>query len=65
MLTDDKCQSCRHYFNSKRLVEPVCRRGVTYGRHPVSVVPCGTMRDDRWWGNQACGSEAKLWEAKA
>jgi hypothetical protein len=62
-VTDPRdCSDCRFHFNSAQIPEPLCRRGVTYGRHPVAAVSVKTMRDDHWWGHQACGQEARLWE---
>ena len=62
--TPKACPDCRYYFNSDVLDEPVCRRGVTYGRHVVPTPSISTMRHDHWWGDAGCGPDAKLWEPK-
>lgn len=59
-----KCPDCVHYWNNPQIPEPICCKGVTYGTHPIPRVACATMRSDGWWGTQACGTDAKFYEAK-
>ena len=61
----EPCESCKHFDPAPLLPEPLCHKGVQYGRAVVSAVSVKTMRDDHWWGAHACCEEGRFWEAKA
>jgi hypothetical protein len=62
MEEQKECSDCRYYWSAPVLEEPVCRRGVTFGRHAVPTPSVKTMRDEHWWGHVGCGPDAKYYE---
>jgi hypothetical protein len=60
----EPCESCKHYDAAPSLPEPLCHKGVRYGRALVSAVSVRTMRDDHWWGRDGCQQEGRFWEAR-
>ncbi len=56
------CASCRHYQAAPALPEPLCHKGVHYGKAVITAVSAKTMRHSGWWGNESCGEEGKHWE---
>lgn len=59
-LMDRDCPTCKHYLAEEE--EGLCCKGVRWGTHSLSATSAKTMREDHWWGHQACGKDAKFWE---